>query len=368
MRFPEFVYMSWSKAHPRAKVNLARSGVAPCPVELLRPTREDFVTTNLGLHGWVPLREAIAQRYGVSPESVVTASGGCSLANWLALAALLEGASPRDEVIVEKPTYGQLLAVPKGYGCRVVRLKRRLEDGYAIDLDAFRRLVTKRTRAAVVTNLQNPTGVRIPLATLREMAAILADVGAHLLVDEVYLETLFDGETESSVKAGPNVLATSSLTKAYGLDGLRCGWILAPEALARRAYLINDHLGVNGVATGERLSLAAFRNLAEIRRRCHLVRDANAALVREFLAKESRLATARPESNVFFPRLPRGLDGDAFSEHLLAKHRTLVVPGRFFESPRHVRLAFGGDTATLRRGLDAVSRALDELAGGRDPS
>ena len=361
MRFPEFVYMSWSKAHPPSKVNLARSGVAPCPPELLRLTEKDLVTRVDELYGHPPLRKAIAKRYGVSYESVVVASGGCSLANWLALATLLEGAGPRDEVIVEKPTYEQLLAIPRGWGVTVKRLERRLEEGFAIDLDRFRRLVTKRTRAAVVTNLHNPSGVRIPLATLRGMAEILAGAGAHLLVDEVYLETLFGARTESSFLAGPNVLATSSLTKAYGLDGLRCGWILAPEPLARRAYRINDHLGVNGVAPGERFALAAWRNLPAIRRRYHAMRDANARLVRCFLERETRLFAAPPSANVFFPRLPRGLDGEAFSRHLVARHGTLVVPGRFFETPDAVRISFGGETEPLERGLETVSRALDEL-------
>ena len=361
MRFPEFVYMSWSKAHPPARVNLARSGVALCPPELLRLGEDDLVTRVDEIYGHPPLRAAIAKRYRVAPENVVLASGGCSLANWLALAALLDGAEPRDEVIVEKPTYEQLLVVPRGYGVRVKRLERRHEDGFAIDLAAFRRLVTKRTKAAVVTNLHNPSGVRIPLATLRAMAEILAGVGAHLLVDEVYLETLFGARTESSFLAGDNVLATSSLTKAFGLDGLRCGWVLAPPALAKKAYLVNDHLGVNGVAPGERFAVAAFRNLAAIQRRSREARDANARLVRAFLAKEKRVEAAPPAANVFFPRLPRGLDGDTFARHLLERHGTLVVPGRFFESPRHVRIAIGGETAPLVEGLSHVTRALDDL-------
>jgi aspartate/methionine/tyrosine aminotransferase len=361
VRFPEFVYMSWSKAHPPSRINLARSGVEPCPVALLGLDERDLVTRIDEIYGHPPLRRAIAKRYGVSFENVVVASGGCSLANWLALATLLESAGARDEVIVEKPTYGQLLAVPEGYGVKIRRLERRFDDGYAIDIARFRRLVTKRTRAAIVTNLHNPSGVRIPLATLKEMAGLLAGVGAHLLVDEVYLETVFGTKTESSFLAGPNVLATSSLTKAYGLDGLRCGWILAPEDLARRAYLINDHLGVNGVAPGERFAVAAWKNLATIRRRAHATRDANARLLRGFLAKEKRLSAVPPSANVFFPRLPWGLDGEAFSRHVLERYGTLIVPGRFFESPDHVRISFGGQTAALARGLETVSRALDDL-------
>jgi len=103
----------------------------------------------------------------------------------------------------------------------VRRLDRRFEDDYAIDLDRFASLVTTKTRLAIVTNLHNPSGARIPMPTLRAMASLLARVKAYLLVDEVYLECVFRNRPESSVHAGPNVLTTSSLTKAYGLDGLR---------------------------------------------------------------------------------------------------------------------------------------------------
>jgi aspartate/methionine/tyrosine aminotransferase len=119
----------------------------------------------------------------------------------------------------------------------------------------------------------------------------------------------------------------------------------------------------NGVAPGERMALAAFRRQRAIDRRAHRILDPNLARVRRFLATESRLRTVIPEGgNVVFPRLRDGLDADRLSEHLVERYSTLVVPGRFFESPHHIRISFGCEPARLDRGLRNVSRALDDLS------
>jgi hypothetical protein len=362
MRFPEIEYMSWAKGLPRARVNLARSGIEPCPPSLLRLSARDLPVHHPPGYGYAPLREALGRRYGVGAERIFPASGGASLANWLACAAALDGAAPGAEVIVERPTYEPLLRIPRALGHRVRRLVRRPEDGWAVDLDRFASLVTPRTRLAIVTNLHNPSGARLDLGTLRAMARLLGRVGGFLLVDEVYLETLFGSRPESSVHAGPNVLATNSLTKAYGLDGLRAGWLLGPRHVILRAGKIHDHLGVNGVAAGERMTLAALRHLPAIRRRARALLEPNRERVRRFLEGESRLeAHLPPGGSIFFARLPSGLDGERFARRLLRRHSTLVVPGRFFESPRSIRVGFGCRPPDLARGLANLTRALDGL-------
>jgi aspartate/methionine/tyrosine aminotransferase len=367
VKFTEVAYMSWAKAMPPARSNLARSGIGPCPPALLRLSPRDLATHHPDGYGWRLLLAAIGRRYGVSSDRVLTVSGGTSLANWVACAAALDGAGAGAEVIVERPAYEPLLRIPEAMGFRIRRLERRFDEGWAIDPGRFASLVTRRTRLAVVTNLHNPSGARIDLDTLREIARTLACVGAYLLVDEVYLECLFGARTESSVHAGPNVIATNSLTKAYGLDGLRAGWILGPRSLVARAGKIHDLLGVNGVAPGERMTLAALRNLASIRRRARAILGPNLERVRRFLAREGRLRVhVPPGGNVLFARLPAGLDSERFARHLLKRYGTLVVPGRFFESPRFVRISFGCSPARLARGLSSLSRALDDL-GARIP-
>jgi aspartate/methionine/tyrosine aminotransferase len=360
MRFPELAYIAWAKAQPPVDVNLARSGIEHCPVAVLKLRPADLVATLPVKYGYAPLREAIAQRYEVAPAQVFPISGGTSFANWLACAAVLDGCHHSAEVIVERPTYEPLVRVPQALGHRVRRFDRRFDDDYRIDLDRFASLVTERTKLAIVTNLHNPSGARIPIGTLREMASVLARVRAHLLVDEVYLECLFRGRTDSCVHAGPNVVTTNSLTKAYGLDGLRAGWILGPSRLVARAARINDLMTNNSVAPGERMALAAFRRLGDLDRRAHAILDPNLARVRAFLARETRLsAVVPPGGNVIFPRVPSRVDTVRLAALLARRHSTLVVPGHFFDAPRHIRVSFGCRSGRLARGLENISRALD---------
>ena len=362
MTFPELDYITWAKSAPPARINLARSGVEPAPASLLKLTAADLVTTLPVRYGYGPLRDAIAHRYRVKPDAVFAISGGTSFANWLACAAALDGAGRHAEVIVERPTYEPLLRIPEILGGRVRRFDRRFTDGFSVDLGRFRAKITRRTRLAIVTNLHNPSGVRIPLDTLRAMAAALARVRGYLLVDEIFLEGTFSVRTDSCVHAGPNVLTTNSLTKAYGLDGLRAGWILGPPALTARAGQINDLLTNNSVAPGEQMTLAAFTQLGAIDRRAHALLDPNLATLRRFLARERRVDAVPPDGgSIAFLRLPRHIDADRLAKHLLRRYSTLVVPGRFFESPRYVRVSFGCKPAVLARGLANISRALDDL-------
>ena len=183
---------------------------------------------------------------------------------------------------VERPTYEPLLRIPQAFGQPVRRFERRFGGGYSIDIDAFAKAVTRQTRLAIVTNLHNPSGARIPMQVMKQMARLLARVGAFLLVDEVYLECLFRDDAVSCVHAGANVLVTNSLTKAYGLDGLRAGWILGPRQLIARDGRIHDVMTNNGVARrtdGAR----CVPSLAAVDARAHARLDRNLGIVRRFL-------------------------------------------------------------------------------------
>ena len=240
----------------------------------------------------------------------------------MAYLTALDGSGRGGEVIVERPTYEPLIRIPQALGSSRAALRAPVRrTGTRVDLDRFAALVSTKTRLAVVTNLHNPSGARIPISTLRAMAAMLARVNAWLLVDEVYLECLFRNAPDSCVHAGPNVVTTNSLTKAYGLDGLRAGWILGPAPFVARAGRINDLMTNNSVAPGERMSLAAFRRLqGDIDRRAHAILDPNLARVRAFLAREPRLRACVPEGgNVVFPRLPAAVDSDAFVRRIWSR-------------------------------------------------
>lgn len=362
VKFPDVAYMRWAKALPPVAIDLARSGVAHCPRSLLAVRSRDIAIELPVRYGYVPLRAAIARRYRVEPDRVFTASGGTTLANWFACVTALDGSRAATEVIVERPTYEPLLRAVQALGCRVRRLERRFEEQYAIDLERFRSLVTRRTRAAIVTNLHNPSGARIPEDMLSDMARILDAVGAWLIVDEVYLDCLVREKPQSAVHAGRNVITTNSLTKAYGLDGLRAGWMLGPAPFVARAWSIHTLVAGNGVAPGERLALRAFERIHALRARTRRILEPNLETIVRFFERESRMtAVIPPGGTVVFPRLPAPLEGDSVATHLHRRYSTAVAPGSFFESPQHIRISFGCPQSLLTKGLANISRTLDDL-------
>jgi aspartate/methionine/tyrosine aminotransferase len=217
----------------------------------------------------------------------------------------------------------------------------------------------------VVTNLHNPTGVRTPDSTLKLVGDIARSLGAHLLVDEVYLEACFDSPGKSAFHLGSNFIATSSLTKAYGLSGLRCGWILAAPALAERMWRLNDLFGVMAAHPAELLSVAALDHLSQIAVRAKALVDTNRLLLRKFLDSRKDMLAIWPEAGaVVFPQLTSG-HVEAFCQLLREKYDTSVVPGRFFEAPDHIRIGIGGTTENVREGLSRIGAALDEFAAKR---
>ena len=185
---------------------------------------------------------------------MVTAAG-TSGANYLAFATLLD---PGDEVLIEHPTYGLLVDALEYVGAVVKRFARTHESGYAVEAEAVRRAVTPQTKLIVVTNLHNPSSVLTGESVLREIGEIARSVGARVLVDEVYLDAVYENTPRTSFHLGAEFVVTSSLTKVYGVSGLRCGWILAEAELARAMWRMNDLFAATPVHPGELLSVAVF--------------------------------------------------------------------------------------------------------------
>ena len=228
-------------------------------------------------------------------------------------------------------------------------------------LKEIEKLVNERTRLIVLTNFHNPSGVALDAASLREVGKIARTVGAHVLVDEVYLEMLFEDSPTSAFHLGPEFMVTSSLTKAYGLSGLRCGWIFAEASLAERMWRLNDLFAATPVHAGERLGVIALRQLDRLATQARARLDTNRAMLNQFLDSRDDLEAIRPEKgSIMFPRVKSG-NAEKLFELLREKYETSVVPGRFFEMPDHFRIGMGGDPDIFREGLRRLAAALDEM-------
>ena len=349
-------YMHWAKTNSQAKYNLATSGLGNLSIRDLHVSLEDLEITDGG-YGYQPLMRAISERYKVPTDCIVTAAG-TTFANHLAMAALV---GPGDEVLFEQPAYEPMLAAARYLGARINRFKRSFETHFGIDLEDLASRITSQTRLIVLTNLHNPSGVLIDDETLGRIGRIARSVGARVLVDEVYIETLFESQPRTAFRLGNEFVITSSLTKAFGLSGLRCGWIFAEPDLARKMWLLNDLFAATPVHSGERLSVIAFKQLEEIAASAKSLLDRNRRMLNEFFDSRTDLQVVRPEfGTVMFPRLVRGT-ADDLCQLLREKYETSVVPGRFFEMPAHFRIGSAGESDVLNEGLGRLGAALNEL-------
>jgi aspartate/methionine/tyrosine aminotransferase len=350
-------YIEWAKLHSSARFNLAVSGVLDYPLADLPVRMEDLEINGTGPYGYDPLLERLAAKAGV-PQECLVYTPGADMANYIALTALVHRG---DEVLVERPTFEPLLAVLEHLGARISRFERRPEKGFRIGLGEIERRITPQTRLVALCNLHNPSCALANDDILRQVGEMAAKVGASVLVDEVYLETLFDRPWRPAFHLGGNFVATGSLSKAYGLSGLRCGWILAQPHLAQRMRQIIDLTYGIPVHVAECLAAIALDHLVQVRERARTLLETNRTLINEFLARHPQLMCEPSRfGTTVFPRLRSGTTTD-FITLLRERFETSVVPGDFFEHPQHFRLGFGGATDALRGGLERMSAALEEF-------
>ena len=278
---------------------------------------------------------------------------GTSGANHLAMAVMLE---PGDEVIVEHPGYPLLWECASYHGANVKFLERHAEDKFAINVDDLRKLVTSKTKLIVITNLHNPSCALTDTATLKE----IGQLGPHVLVDEVYLDLLYDQTPETSFKLGDQFIVTNSLTKVYGLSGPRCGWVLASADIVKKIYRLNDLFGVNNPYVTDQISCVALANLPAIAAWSRDLLAKHRTIANDFLAATPALESdPLTAGTVIFPKVP--VPVDQLCQHLRDKYETVITPGHFFGSPDRVRIGIGGETAIFTEGLARIQAALKDF-------
>jgi hypothetical protein len=263
---------------------------------------------------------------------------------------------PGDEVLIEHPTYELIVDVALQIGAQIRRFKRS-KSTFSMNLSSIKDALSPQTKLICVSNLHNPTSALTGEAAMKELGSL----GVRVMVDEVYLDAAFDQKPRSAALLGEQFIVTSSLTKVYGLSGLRCGWILADPELCERMWRLNDLFGSIPAHMAELASVIALGELPRILEKVKAKLDANRAALWRFLDIREDLEVFKPPfGTVVFPRLKRG-SVDQMCDLLRTKYETTVVPGKFFDMPDHFRIGIGGDLEPLEEGLRRLGLALDEL-------
>ncbi len=359
---PDFPYMRWAKIESGARFNLATSGVMDFPLAELPVEIRDLEINGPGRYGYPPLLERVAQKTGAPVECIVP-SIGTSMANFVALSALIERG---DEVLIERPTYHPMLQIVQWLGAKVRRFDRGPEQQFRIDLEVLEQKLTANTKLVVLANLHNPSCASVTEKEMRRLGQMAAKIGARVFVDEVYLETLWDQPWRSAFHLGENFIVTSSLTKAYGLSGLRCGWIIAPRALRERIWNIVDMTYGIPAHAAERLSVIALDHLPAIAQRARSLVESNRVRLNQFLAQQREHLICAPSSlgTTVAPQLRNG-SVEAFCDLLRQEFETTVVPGSFFEALGCFRLGIGGPGDLLAEGLARIAQVLERNRSSR---
>lgn len=349
-------YMHWAKFKPAARFGLTGSEVPHFRLDRLPVEIADLDLDGASHPRYAPLREALGRKYGIAPDRIVSADG-TSMANFLAMAALI---APGDEVLVERPTYEPLLGAASFLGADIKRFDRTAEKQFALDLDAITAAMTERTRLIVITNLHNPSSALTGEDELRRLGEIARRNNARILVDEVYLDSAVPPPATAAY-LGPEFVCTSSLTKVYGLSGLRCGWIFADPELVERMWRLNDLFGVNQAHPAERLACIAFDQLDKVAEGIPEMLDRNRELFNAFVDSRRDLTCMPAEHGIVaFPRWEGGAT-DELDALLRERYDAAIVPGRWFEMPDHFRVGLGYPTNLLEEGLARLGAALNDL-------
>jgi len=372
MKQPIFVMERWQSHHEnKVEFNLAESGVQPITLaELQDMAGVDPVDTLLGYghtDGSPMLRERIAAMYPGAGAANVVATVGSAEANFLAMWRLVE---PGDRVVVVRPTYEQTTGLARGLGADLESVWLQEDLGWQPAAGAAADAIQPGTRVVVVTNPNNPTAQPLGEAAIAEIVEAAERVGAWILSDEVYAGGELAGEpTPSLWGRTERVLVSASLSKAYGLPGLRIGWLLAPPEFREELWARKDYTTIAPSPLCDRLGAAALEPVVRaglLARGRAILRENLDVLETWAAAHAGVLQFTRPRAGaVAFFRYDLPIGSTELAERLLAEQSVLIVPGDQFGLDHHFRIGYGYTNPPLGPGLERVSRMIDQLAAIR---
>lgn len=357
-----------SRYENTVRCNLSDSGVRPftlaefCAFADVDPAGVEFGYGSGD--GTARLRERISALYpGAGPDEVVVTTGSAE-ANFLTLWRLVE---PGDRVVIVEPTYGQTPGLARGLGAEVVALNLEEASGWQPAPGAAAAAITPGTRLVVVTNPNNPTGAVLSDDARAEIVVAAEAAGAWILADEVYAGAEV-GAADAPATPGlwgatDRVIATASLSKAYGLPGLRLGWLVAPPALREDLWARKDYTSIAPGVLSDFLARAALEpdTRRRILARCRDIIRANIELVRDWADATPGLRVRMPDAGaicLFAYDAP--IPSLELAERLRTEDSVLIVPGAHFGLEGTFRIGFGYDAAKLPAGLAAVAAKLAE--------
>ncbi|MHC4840604.1 MAG: pyridoxal phosphate-dependent aminotransferase [Planctomycetota bacterium] len=361
MQFEPFQYMRYAKRLEYAKgIFMAGSGMSAPKPDMFSFKPDDVdLDTLCASYGDPRNVNWLADRYRCSGEQIVLASGS-SGANTL---VFMSAITHRDKVIIETPGYPQFYSLASIVGAEVIKLPRLFENGYLPDVEQFKKLMAHKPKLVVLTNLHNPSMSRMPHDLLKEMINIAAENDAMVLVDEVYLDHLKIGDSDASAfTLGDNVAITNSITKVYGLGRLRLGWAAVPKALASTMLDLMDVIDPELSPVTQGMAYKALRALPRLRPIARRLHESRWPIVKEWLDSRDDIEYFHPPGGITVWIRINGISETGNLAGIARRdYGVLVVPGEYFQAPGCLRVGFKIEPTTLRKGLEQLGKAIDDV-------
>ena len=349
--------------------DMSESGVRPLTLRELVEMGfdlDEFLDQPLGYsqsNGTIELRERIAALYPGADADRIEVTNGTSEANYLVALSQLR---PGDELAMELPNYMQMPGIARSLGATVRTFRLDQETGWEPDWNELERAVSSKTRLLYVSNPNNPTGAVLSDDAMRRIVDRCDATGTWLLSDEVYLGAEIDRpRTKSFWGMSERVIVTSGLSKAYGIPGVRIGWIVAPRQLAAECWTQHDYLTIGPNKMSDRIARIAVDTAN--RERCYARTRAilahNMPLARDWIAGfNGRVTWLEPQAGaIALIKYDAGIPSIDIAERIRTRQNTLIVPGSHVGLEGYLRIWLGGREAFLREGLRRIGTELHEI-------
>jgi len=380
MKIETFLLERWMTRHEtNVRYDIAESGILPLSTDDLLafepPDRRDETLKQLlrlplgysEARGTAELRGMLAATYRRGDPDHVLVTTGAIEANYLLFNVLLDAG---DHMIAPYPAYQQLYSVPKAIGCDVSLWHVGPETAYRYDVDALERLVTPRTKVIIVNTPHNPTGAMLSPADARRVYDLADSVGATVIGDEAYRWLAVpDGEpfAEPSFDLGPRGISVGTLSKPFGLPGLRIGWIMGPPDLIQACWSLRDYISLSPGKLNDALAQLGMRHRERIVARNTEIITANIAEAGKWIGdRQSFLSWTPPRGGLLaLLKYDLPMDSRPLADKLAIDYSVMLAPGSAFGYERHLRLGVGQRPDIFRKGLEEAGKCFAEVRSSK---
>ena len=343
--------------------NLAESSVHDAVFKDLNLNLNELILCYGDHLGKPELRELIASEYSGITAHDVLLTPGAAPALFIVATSLL---SSNDHLIVVRPNYATNIETPRAIGCEIDFIDLSFEKGFQLDVAEIQSKIKANTRYISITTPHNPTGTTIPESTLIQLVKLAESNNCYLLVDETYRDLTPENQLPLAATLSPKVISVSSVSKAYGLPGIRIGWLIAKDRRLQELFLAaKEQIFLCNSVVDEEIAFQFLKQKGAFLPQIQQKIKKNGEIVKDWMKNNAYFEWIEPRGGVVcFPRIKQevNIDLERFYNILYNQYKTLVGPGHWFEmDKRYMRIGYGWPSAeSLQQGLAAISKAIKE--------